>query len=239
MKTLPVRVGVITGASSGIGLASAKALLQQGYQLLLTSRTVTRLQEAELKLKPIGGVVRTFQCDVSQSSQVKDLASFAASHWGRVDLLFNNAGTGSALPLEETTDDLLADMVGSSLYGTFYCSREFLPMLKNATAPVIINNASAAAHRGFANFAAYSAAKGGVASLSRALREELRPYSIRITTLSTGATASPFWDGVEGEWDRSRMMTCDSVGELIAYIAGMPACAQMEEILLMPAGGAL
>ncbi len=230
---------VITGGSRGIGLAAAETLAGAGYQILLCSRSDEAVRGATEKLQRDGAKVFGISCDVSSEADVAMLVSEAKRLLGPVDVLFNNAGSGKVVSLEATSMELWSHTIGSSLTGTFLCCRAFLPLLKQAPSPIIINNASVSANRGFPGFAAYSAAKGGVAALSRAIREELRADGIRVTTLYPGATDSPFWEAVDGEWDRSRMMTCEDVGKVILQIAETNACAMVEEIHLMPAGGVL
>lgn len=230
---------IITGGATGIGFATAKALASAGFELILCGRRASALETAAKELTASGGVVYTIPCDVSVERDVQAVMQLAADKWSHLNLLFNNAGSGSAVSLEETTTDLWNQTIASCLTGTFLCCRALLPLLRKAPAPIIINNASVAARRGFSNFTAYSAAKGGVVSFSNALREELRPDGIRVTTVFIGATASPFWDNVAGEWDTSRMMSCEDAAELIVTIAKTRACAALEEFTLMPAGGAL
>lgn len=230
---------LITGGSSGIGLAAAMELARLDYELLICARDQEKLDAAATQIKAAGGAVYCKICDVSTAEDVAALADHAAELWDHIDLLFNNAGSGQAVSLADTTDDLWDATIEANLTGTFRCCRAFMPMLLRASAPIIINNASVAAHRGFSNFSAYSAAKGGVAALSRAIREEFRDRGLRVTTLYIGATDSPFWDGVEGEWDRARMMHCEDIGRLVSFIASNNPCAAMEEIHLMPTGGAL
>jgi len=233
------KTAVITGASSGIGRASALALSEAGFDLILCARDGSRLSELKSDIESNGGIAHTFKCDVSDIHQVKKFVEFASGLWSAVDVLFNNAGGGKVLSLEETTDEVWFNTVGTVLHGTFYCCREFLPLLKRSNRALIINNASVAAQRGFSGFAAYSAAKGGVASFSRSLREELRSSGIRVTTLSAGATDTPFWNDLAGEWDRNRMMNAGTVADIIKHIADLPTSAQVEELLIMPSGGAL
>lgn len=233
------KFAVVTGASSGIGRSAALELARAGYKVCLAARDLEKLRSVAAEISAGGGEAYPVQCDVSDSRQVDMLTEQVGNLTTSVDVLFNNAGSGLALPLEETTDAIWEKTIGSILSGTFYCTRLLLPLLKQSAGALIINNASVAAHRGFPNFAAYAAAKGGVLAFSRALREELRPRNIRVTVLSAGATDTPFWDEVEGEWDRSRMMTCDTIGQLVRQIAEFPDCAQLEEIRVMPTGGAL
>ncbi len=233
------KFAVVTGASSGIGRAAALELSRAGFRVLLAARNLERLVGVAAEISDGGGEAYPVQCDVSDPKQVDLMAEQAAHLSPAVDLLFNNAGSGLSLPIDETTDEIWDTTVGATLSGTFYCTRHLLPQLKKSSGAIVINNASVAAHRGFPNFSAYAAAKGGVLAFSRALREELRPYNIRVTILSAGATDTGFWDNQEGEWDRSRMMSCESIGKLIRQIAEFPDCAQLEEIRVMPFGGAL
>jgi NADP-dependent 3-hydroxy acid dehydrogenase YdfG len=233
------RTAVITGAGTGIGKATTRALADEGFELLLCGRRLEPLEALKREVTDSGAKVYMEICDVSVEADVRAMAAEAGRHWGHVDVLFNNAGSGKVLPLEESSIELWNETVGSSLTGTFLCCREFMPLLRAAAAGLIINNASVAARRGFAGFAAYSAAKGGVAAFSAALREELRPAGVRVSTLFIGATDSPFWEGVAGEWDRGRMMTCEDIGRIIAQIAATNGGVVVEEINLMPVSGTL
>jgi len=230
---------VITGASSGIGRATALHFGSLGYELIVCSRNAEKLAQVVEEIRASGGVAEAVAADVSGAEGVGTLAAAATERWGHLDVLFNNAGTGRIIPLEQTSDEVWFQTINTSLFGTFACCRDLLPLLKAAPGALIINNASIAAHRGFANFSAYSAAKGGILAFSRAIREELRPFGIRVTTLSMGAVDSDFWLNQEGEWNREQMMTCESVAELIASLVEFPQAGTVEEITVMPRAGAL
>lgn len=230
---------VITGASAGIGRATAIEFTKRGFEVLICARRIEPLQQLADEIAKSGGVVHVHECDVASVESVRALAVYADTLWDHVDVLFNNAGSGSAIALQDTSDEAFDGMIDSCIKGTFFCCREFLRLLSAAPSAVIINNASIAARRGFPNFSAYSAAKGGVAAFSQSLREELRPRNIRVTTLFAGATDTPYWDTVPGEWDRSAMMSSETVAQIVVNAATLPPSAQMEEIQVMPAGGAL
>lgn len=242
MQTLPgdgKKTAVITGASSGIGRATALYLAGLGFELIICSRNGDKLAGVVEEIRAGGGVAEEVAADVSMVEGVGKLAAAVKREWQHLDVLFNNAGMGRILPLEETADDLWFQTINTSLYSTFACCRELMPLLKAAQGGLIINNASIAAHRGFPNFSAYSAAKGGILSFSRSIREELRPFGIRVTTLSMGAVDSDFWINQEGEWNREQMMTCESVAELIGSLVQFPQAGTVEEITIMPQAGAL
>lgn len=233
------KFALITGASSGIGADTALELSAAGFTLFLVARNHERLDDLRRRIAGSGGEAHAIKADVSEPESVAELLTKVKHHTDYLDVLFNNAGSGQCVALTDTTWDCWNQTIGSCLTGTYLCCKAFVPMLIEASSPVIINNASVAAHRGFPNFAAYSAAKGGVVAFSRALREELREHGIRITVLSAGATDSPFWDHLQGEWDRTRMMRSVDVARTVRTIADLPSTAMIEDITIMPAGGAL
>ena len=233
------KFAVITGGSSGIGLAAAMSLASDGYNIIICGRTSQKVLSASESISRTGALCFGFVADLAEPGGVSQLVLYTQSIFPRLDLLFNNAGTGQALDLERTTDEIWEQTINTNLRATFQCCRDFLPMLRLGRDPLIINNASVAAHRGFPQFAVYSASKGGILSMSRSLREELRPMGIRVSTLSLGATDTDFWKDVEGEWDTARMMKSNDVGKLISHVASLPPSAMLEELVLMPSGGAL
>lgn len=233
------RVVVITGASHGIGRASALELARRGARLLLAARNQVQLEAVCAEVREAGGEAEWKICDVTRTEDVARLFATCDSRFGRIDLLFNNAGVGQFLPAILTTDEIWDEAMNVNLRGAFLCVRESLPLFEKSGGGLIINNASIAGVRGFPNFAAYCASKAGLLGLTRALREELRDKKIRVTAILPGATDTPFWDHVAGDWNRSLMIRPEEVARMVGLIADMPSDAVVEEVSIMPAGGAL
>jgi len=230
---------MVTGAGSGLGREVALHWGRHGFGLILLGRNEERLQSLALELQDLNAESKYAVCDVRDSAQVRAAMEKCGAWAGRLDVLFNNAGVGQFLPLSGTTDEIWCETIETNLTGAFNCTREALPLFESAGGGLIINNASVAAKRGFPQFAAYCASKAGLLGFSNSIREELRAQNIRVSVVLPGATDTPFWDHVEGEWSRSKMVPLEHVARIIANIALEPPELQLEEITIMPAGGAL
>lgn len=233
------QVALVTGASHGIGLEIARDLARHGYRVLLLARDRDRLKAGVDSITTAGGTADSATCDVRDSGSVTEAFRRCDERFGRLDVLVNNAGIGQYLPSLLTTDEVWSETIDTNLTGAFYCSREALPRFEKIGGGLIINNASVAAVRGFPNFAAYCASKAGLLGLSRAMREELREKQVRISVVMPGATDTPFWDHLQGDWNREKMIPLEHLAKIIAGIALQPRELQMEEVTIMPTGGAL
>ncbi len=233
------QVVLITGGSHGIGEATALELASRGAKLLLAARDEQRLSNVCQSVRSTGAQVEQVQCDVAQTASVRHLFQECERLYGRLDVLFNNAGVGQYVPTALTTDEIWDEAINVNLRGASLCVRESLPLFEKSGGGLIINNASVAAKRGFPNFAAYCASKAGLLGLSNALREELREKKIRVSVIMPGATDTPFWDHVAGDWNRSLMIRPEQIAQTVAGIVEMSPDALLEEVTLMPAGGAL
>ncbi|MBX7244717.1 MAG: SDR family oxidoreductase [Candidatus Sumerlaeaceae bacterium] len=230
---------IVTGAGRGIGRAIAEEFASRGARVVVSSRSLPQLEAVCRGIEASGGEAIPVVCDVTNTADVRHLFETATVAFEGLDILVNNAGVGQFLSLAETTEEIWDTTLDTNLKGAFLCSREALPHFEQNGSGFIINIASVAGARGFSNFAAYSASKAGLIGLSRALREELRPKKIRVSAVLPGATDSPFWDTVSGNWDRAKMIASADVAKVVADVASQPASVLTEEVVIMPAGGAL
>jgi NAD(P)-dependent dehydrogenase (short-subunit alcohol dehydrogenase family) len=161
------------------------------------------------------------------------------SRWGAAGLVVPAAGVVSFAPVEETTPDDFAAILDTNLTGVFLLVRALLPAMKARGRGWIIPLLSVAARRGFPGWSAYCASKWGLAGLVAALREELKGTGVRITALYPGATDTPIWDHLPGEWNRASMVPPREVARALGYVLDTDPAALVEEIHLGPAGGAL
>ncbi|MBQ6939077.1 MAG: SDR family NAD(P)-dependent oxidoreductase, partial [Muribaculaceae bacterium] len=169
------QVAVVTGASAGLGLQMAKAFANQGANLVLLARRQNLLEENARAISQEYGVeVLPIVCDITVTEQVQNAVKKTIEHFGRVDILLNNAGTGAVGPAEEITDEQLKHEIDIDLFGTYICAREFGKEMINAQYGRIINIASIYGLVGnmIIGSAPYHAAKGGVVNLTRALAAE-------------------------------------------------------------------
>jgi NAD(P)-dependent dehydrogenase (short-subunit alcohol dehydrogenase family) len=232
----PRGAAVISGAGSGIGRAVALALARRGHPLVLLGRRPGPLAET---LAAAGGEGLSLPCDVRDPAAVEGAARAAEERFGPAEVVVPAAGTALIRPLEETAPEELAALLDTNLVGAFLLVRAFLPAMKRRGRGWIVPVLSVAARRGFPGWGAYCASKWGLAGMIAALREELPGSGVRVTALYPGATDTPIWEGLAGTWDRSKMVPAEEVARALVYALEADPAAQVEEVHLGPAGGAL
>lgn len=230
---------LITGASSGIGEATALAFAKAGIHLALVSRSATKLEAVADAARQFGVKVRTDAIDLAQVDQVRSRIEAIVSDVGAIDILVNNAGMGYTGTVMETP---LADwqrVMDLNLTSVFQVIQGSLPTLRQQPHSTIINVTSVAAHQAFPNWGAYCVSKFGLLALSKTLAAEERANGIRVVTISPGSINTSLWDTetVQADFDRSQMLTPDVVADSILYAATLPVHAVVEELILMPNAG--
>lgn len=191
------KVVVITGATSGIGEATARLFAAQGARLVIAGRSVDKGESLAAELNNQYGNIAVYQkTDVMKEADTAAAIDCAVSRFGRLDCLFNNAGAGERSSVESVTEEQFADvmrlLVGSVVFGMKHAAR----VMKKGDGGSIINNASIAAHRIHQGGYLYSGAKAAVSHLTRLAGVELGPFNIRVNAISPGAIATPiFWGG--------------------------------------------
>src|SRR5919198_4345801 len=185
----PDRIAVVTGAGSGIGKAVALALLREGYAVALAGRRKELLEAAASEGDATGSRVLVVPTDVGDAASVRALFARTQTTFGRLDLLFNNAGTGApAVPLEELTYEQWKRVVDVNLTGAFLCTREAFRLMKDQTprGGRIINNGSLSAHAPRPNSAPYTASKHAITGLTKSTALDGRPYDIACGQIDVG-----------------------------------------------------
>ena len=190
------KIVVVTGASSGLGEATARLLSTEGATVVLGVRRVDRLRTLAKELETRGGRALALTTDVSQREQVKALLDTAVQTYGRVDVMINNAGLMPQAPLERLKVDEWDRMIDVNLKGVLYGIAAALPHMQRQKFGHIINVSSVAGHKVGPGFAVYAATKFAVRALSEGLRQEVKPYNIRTTVISPGAVATELPDSV-------------------------------------------
>ena len=226
------KVALVTGAGTGIGKAAAKALLNGGFQVVLTGRNLEKLNKA---VQDIGGNSQNclaLACDVGRPEQVKQLFSEIKKHFGRIDVLFNNAGMGApAIPMEDISYEQWMNVVNANLCGAFLCSQEAIRMMK-AQSPQggrIINNGSISAHAPRPMSAPYSSTKHAITGLTKSIALDGRPFNITCGQIDIGNAGTemtiPMAAGIlqaDGSKKAEPLMDVDHVGQAVLHMAQLP-----------------
>ena len=181
------RVVVITGASTGIGLATARAFATHGACVALVARNAQRLNLLATELEhQFPNQILTVSCDVTDRPQVDKLMAQVANCFGQIDILINNAGIGLIAPFEHVQNSDVQALFATNFFGTFHCIQAVFPYFRRQQSGHIVNVASLAGLRGIPNSSIYGATKAAVIALSDALRVEWKDYGIHITAVCPG-----------------------------------------------------
>ena len=188
MKKLQGKIALITGGTTGIGLATAKLFHSEEAKVYVTGRNDTTLAEAK---KILPGDVTIIKSDAGKLSEIEQLLAELSKSAGKIDILFLNAGIAVMKPFEATSEEDFENMMNVNLKGPFFTLQKALPLLGKGSS--VIMTSSIAAHKGFAIMAAYSASKAGIKSLGGTLGASLAERGIRVNTISPGAIATPIY----------------------------------------------
>src|SRR5450755_5125007 len=241
--TLSGRLALITGANRGIGLAIARALAREGYDLIITGRGERALAKARAELEKLQPQKRNLHvlaqsCDVRSPVSVDYLFALVRGLHRPLDILINNAGIGHPnRTVSELPYPTWMEVIDTNLNGLFLMTQAGLAVMKRGG--TIVNNLSIAAERVFPGSAAYNASKHGAIGFTDTLREELRPKGIRVIALLPGATDTAIWNTLWPKAPRRKMMSAETVARTVIDALLLPNNTTTEKIIVMPSGGAL
>lgn len=233
------KVVVITGASKGIGKATAFAFAEAGAKVVLAARTPETLEQVAMKLKEGGAEALAVPTDVTNVDAVKQLIQRTLDVYQHVDILINNAGIGHFGPVVDFEPDDWDAVLNSNLKAVYLCAKYALPSMLERGGGQIINVLSIAAKVAFQASSAYCAAKAGALALTKVLASEVRQQNIRVTAVLPGSVHTPFWDGVPEHPDFEQMLTPEHVAGTIVSICQQSPGMVTEEIVVMPPLGIL
>jgi NADP-dependent 3-hydroxy acid dehydrogenase YdfG len=236
------KIVVVTGASSGLGEATARLLSGQGATIVLGARRADRLQSLAKDLEARGGKALALETDVTRREQVKALVDSAVQTYDRVDVMINNAGLMPQAPLERLKIDEWDRMIDVNIKGVMYGIAAALPHMQRQKSGHFINVSSVAGHRVGPGFAVYAATKYAVRALSEGLRQEVKPYNIRTTVISPGAVATELPNTITDPAAADRIRTfysqvavpADSFARAVAFAISQPEDVDINEILYRP-----
>ena len=237
------QVALVTGAGAGIGKAAAKALLQGGYRVVLAGRNLAKLEKAMIDIGGSAENCLAVTCDVGKPEQVKNLFKAVKEGFGRIDLLFNNAGMGApAIPMEDLSYEQWMNVLNANLSGAFLCSQEAIRMMKTQSPQGgrIINNGSISAHAPRPLSAPYTATKHAITGLTKAIALDGRPFNIACGQIDIGNAATEMTEPMAAgilQADQSvkaePRMDVDHVGQAVLHMAQLPLESNILSMTIM------
>jgi len=186
MKRLEGKVAVVTGGNSGIGLAAAQRLKEEGARVAISGRNQKTLDEATALL---GKDVLALQADVAKLSEIDKFFDAVTKKFGKIDILFANAGIGKFVPFDQTSEELYDEMFDINAKGAYFTVQKALPHLNDGAS--VILNTSVVSHEGIVNGSAYAATKAAMRSMTRSMAAELVDRNIRVNAVAPGPIATP------------------------------------------------
>ncbi|WP_431951681.1 SDR family oxidoreductase [Nocardia lijiangensis] len=241
------RVAVVTGASSGIGAATAKRLAASGAAVAVLARRADRLELLAKEIERVGGTALALTVDVTDPQALRTAAERVAAELGIADLLFNNAGVMLPAPVEELPVEQWQRQIDLNVTGLMNAIGAFLPQLIAAAADKgvadLVNTSSIAAQNLFPNFAVYSGTKAYVTHLSRTLRAELGTKDVRVCAIEPGivgtelqnhVTDAGALEWIEGSKQEMTWLDPEDIAEAVNFLASQPAHVNLQQVTIMP-----
>ena len=241
-------VALITGASSGIGAATALELAGLGAAVSLVARRSDRLEDLATTIRSQGGTALVLKADITDEPQAREVVDRTAAELGRLDTLVNNAGVMLLGPVADAPMSEWQRMININLLGLLYCTHAALPSLLDAvgTSPRrvadIVNISSVAGRTMRSGSAVYNATKHGVGAFTEALRQEVTRRYLRVSVVEPGAVETELVshnrpeirDGLEARFDEQERMQASDIAEIVSFIVTRPRRTALNEVLVRP-----
>jgi NAD(P)-dependent dehydrogenase (short-subunit alcohol dehydrogenase family) len=236
------KAAIVTGASSGIGLAIAKMLGEEGYSMTVASRRPEKLEGAVAELRDAGHEVESLAVNVADEEQIKQVVATHRERFGRLDVLVNNAGVGVGAQVGEIQTKHIDMQLAINLRQIFIFYRECMPMLREAGAEhknaLVVNTSSISGKHGEAWLSVYSATKHGVVGWTEAMNKELGADGIKSTALCPAFVDTPMTDFVKEHVPPAEMIRPEDIAESVRFLLRVsPACVVPEIMFVRPGEG--
>lgn len=236
------KAALVTGGSSGIGLAIARRLAENGYGITISGRREDKLAGAAEKLAADGLQVEPVVADANSEEAIVDLVQAHSTRWGRLDCLVNNAGIGIGQPVDQIQTKHLDLQIGVNLRATALTTREALPMLREAGREhgkaLIVNLASIAGVQSPPWLSIYAATKASVISFSKSTQKEVGEDGVAVTAIAPGFIATEMTEFIQGQIPPEKMMRPEDVAEAVSFLLAVsPNCAIPELVMARPGSG--
>ena len=234
-----MKLAYITGATKGIGRSTAFTFAKAGWDLILLSRNLEMMEKLKEELSNTHSKINLVKCDLSNPSEIENSVKESIKKYGCPSVLINNAGCAFNGNLVEMPLKKWQELIQINLTSVFQICSSVVPLMRK-NGGLIINVSSHASYNPFPKWGAYCISKSALAMFTKCLRDEERSNSIRACTITLGSVNTPLWDSesIKSDFDRSSMLSSIMVSDAILYIAEQPKSQIIEDLTLMPAGGA-
>ena len=234
-----MKLAFITGASKGIGRSTAITFAKAGWNLILLSRNLEMMETLKEELSNTQSIINLVKCDLSNVDEIENSINESINKYGCPTVLINNAGYAFNGNLIEMPIKKWQEIIQINLSSIFQICSLIVPQMRK-NGGLIINVSSHASYNAFPQWGAYCVSKSALAMFTKCLREEERCNSIRACTITLGSVNTPLWESksINSDFDRSSMLSSTNVSNAILYIAEQPDSQLIEDLTLMPAGGA-
>jgi len=229
---MSIKVALVTGGSKGIGFGIAEALLKDGYNVAITSRTINAANTAAEKLVEYGDVL-AIEADVKDFKSQQDAINLIIEKWGQLDVLIANAGVGHFAPIDELGIEQWNNIIDTNLTGVFYGIKASVEEIKR-TKGTIITISSLAGTNFFAGGSAYNASKFGLTGFTQSVMLDLRKYGVKVSTIMPGSVASHFNEHNPNAEDDAWKIQPEDMGKLVVDLLAMPARTLPSKIEIRP-----
>jgi NADP-dependent 3-hydroxy acid dehydrogenase YdfG len=239
MKSLRGKVALVTGASKGIGRATAMRLAEDGADLVIGATRVDLLETLKKDVQGLAVQSLAKRCDVTDLSECKSLVETALKKFGRIDILVNNAGAGFSGKIVDSDPGEVEQMVKVNILGVYYMTRSVLSSMIERRCGHIVNIGSVAGLKYSPGFSMYSATKFAVRAFSEALRNEVQGYNIRVTLINPGMTMTAFFDsftkgGASPPLDKGELLEPGDIANAIHFALTRPKGVSLNDLTVRP-----
>lgn len=232
--TLNGKIAIVTGGGQGLGEATVNALAAAGATVVCTDVNAENAEKVTQKLIDQGCAGSSLHLDVTREDSVKHAVDTVMDQYGKIDILVNNAGVDHTLPIEELSVDQWDQVMQVNLRGPFLMSKYVLPLMYEKKTGHVVNIASTAAKRTWANASAYHASKWGLVGMSHSLHVEARQHGVKVSTIVAGGMRTAFIMERFPDTDPNNLQDPQNVAQTIVFVVSLPAESVIPEVMVLP-----